>query len=39
MAAPTITFRQFDVSHNSDPSGSRHLKTGDLLYIQHLQRA
>ena len=29
MAAPTITFRQFDVSHNSDPSGSRHLKTGD----------
>jgi len=29
MAAPTITFRQFDVSVNSDPSGARHRKTGD----------
>ena len=29
MAGPTITFRQFDVSNNADPSGWRHLKTGD----------
>ncbi len=29
MPAPIITFREFDVSINSDPSGSRHLKTGD----------
>jgi hypothetical protein len=29
MAAPTITFREFDVAVNSDPSGWRHLKTGD----------
>lgn len=29
MAAPTITFRQFDVSNFADPSGARHLKTGD----------
>jgi hypothetical protein len=29
MAAPIITFRQFDVSNYADPSGARHLKTGD----------
>jgi len=29
MAAPSITFRQFDVSNFADPSGTRHLKTGD----------
>jgi len=29
MAAPTITFREFDVAGNADPSGVRHLKTGD----------
>ncbi len=29
MAAPTITFRQFDVSVNSDPSGVRQYVTGD----------
>lgn len=29
MASPTITFRQFNVSEYSDPSGSRHYKTGD----------
>lgn len=30
MAAPTITFREFDVAGNADPSGVRHLKTGDV---------
>jgi hypothetical protein len=29
MAAPTITFRQFDVANNGDPSGYRQYKAGD----------
>ncbi len=29
MTAPTITFREFDITISSDPSGVRHLKAGD----------
>jgi len=30
MAAPTITFREFAVASGADPSGVRHLKSGDV---------